>query len=148
MPLLLADRRGLRVAAVHAGWRGTAARIAARAVAGLAARGQDPRALVAALGPAISGARYEVGPEVLAAVGASVGLSPERVAHPGPGNGRPGIDLRRWVARQLVEAGVPAAAIHVAPWCTRESADLFASWRRQGAAAGRMAAAIGWPAAP
>lgn len=146
VPLLLADRDGRRAAAVHSGWRGTAARIAAGAVGRLTALGQDPARLVAALGPAIGGARYEVGEEVLRAVAASLGLEPGDVAVARPGGGKPGIDLRRCIGRQLVGAGIPPDAVHIAPWCTFDGEGRFASFRRQGAAAGRMAAAIGWPA--
>src|SRR5262245_35211874 len=67
LPLLLVDPRAHRVAAVHAGWRGTAAHVAARAVDALRAAGSRPEDLVAALGPAIGPCCYEVGEELKAA---------------------------------------------------------------------------------
>lgn len=136
VPLLLADRGGRAVAAVHAGWRGTAAGIAGEVVRALAERGIDPAGLIAALGPAILACCYEVGPEVLAAVAAATG---DRVRRDRPGP----LDLHASNRRQLEAAGVPGEAIHAAPWCTRCRGDLFFSFRREGAGAGRQMAAIG-----
>jgi YfiH family protein len=131
VPLLLAHARGQAVAAVHAGWRGTAAGVATRTVERLRSeagvRAQD---LVAVLGPAILGCCYEVGPEVHVAMG---GAEPE-----GPAS----LDLHAVNRRQLVEAGVPAEAIHAVPLCTRCRDDLFFSHRRE-PGGGRMMACIG-----
>ncbi len=69
VPLLIADRRTGAVAAAHAGWRGLAARVPAVAVQALGKEfGSRPEDLVAAIGPSISGPRYEVGAEVRAAI--------------------------------------------------------------------------------
>ncbi len=65
VPLLMADPRTGAVAAVHAGWRGTAANIAAAAVRRLHQQyGCRPEDLVAAIGPCIGACCYQVGPEV------------------------------------------------------------------------------------
>ncbi len=65
VPLLMADPRTGAVAAVHAGWRGTAANIAAAAVRRLQQQyGCRPEDLVAAIGPCIGACCYQVGPEV------------------------------------------------------------------------------------
>jgi len=56
VPVLLVDPEGRRVAAVHSGWRGTDARIVARAVESLVARGSRPERLLAAVGPPSSAA--------------------------------------------------------------------------------------------
>ena len=130
VPVLLADRAGRGVAAVHAGWRGVAAGIAGAAVRALGEDGIHPEELVAALGPAILGCCYTVGPEVLEAVG---------VAAIGPGK----LDLHARLTSQLRGAGVAAEAIHVAPWCTRCHPGLFFSYRREGDRAGRQMAVIG-----
>ena len=70
IPILLVDQRHRAVAAVHAGWRGTVARIAARAVEAMRQRfGAEPRDLHAAIGPGIGKCCYEVGAEVAAEFG-------------------------------------------------------------------------------
>ncbi len=144
VPLLLGEREGRAAAAVHAGWRGTAAGIARAAVELLAGLGVGPERLVAALGPAIGGCCYEVGAEVAEAIVRASGeaaLAPGR----GPGGG-PRVDLRAANRLQLESAGVPASAIHDHPGCTACRGDLFFSHRAEGARAGRMLAVIG-PAA-
>jgi len=140
--ILLADRHGGVAAAVHAGWRGTAAGIPGRAVRSLGSLGSAPGDLVAALGPAIGPCCYEVGDEVEEAIRAAApdGVAPGRPAKPG---GRFHLDLRAAVARQLEAAGVRFERISVAPWCTRCHQDRFFSFRGEGKAAGRLMAAVG-----
>src|SRR5581483_8499390 len=65
VPILLADPRRKIVAAVHAGWRGTLARIALKTLGRMRLEfGTNPEDVLAALGPAIGSCCYEVGPEV------------------------------------------------------------------------------------
>jgi polyphenol oxidase len=65
VPVLLADTRIRAVAAIHAGWRGTLARIAAKTLGRMSMEfGTRPADVVAAIGPAIHRCSYEVGPEV------------------------------------------------------------------------------------
>jgi polyphenol oxidase len=122
-PILLADGRRNVVAAVHAGWRGTAARIVMETIATMRYRfGTNPADIRAAIGPGIGVCCYEVGEEV----GRKFGL-----------NGAGHLDLARTNCRQLLEAGVPAAQIDVLDMCT--FCDFrFHSWRRDKEAAGRM----------
>ncbi len=61
LPLLICDRSGSQVAAIHAGWRGLAAGIIEKAIATLPA---NPDELLVWLGPAIGSNAYEVGNEV------------------------------------------------------------------------------------
>ena len=139
VPILLADRGGTAVAAVHAGWRGTVAGVVPAAVRRLRDRGIRPADLHAAVGPAIGGCCYEVGNEVIAAVSRASGVEPETlVARVGR------LDLRRAVGLQLEREGLGRKAIHVAPWCTHCCGDLFFSYRREGAESGRQMACIGW----
>ena len=125
------------VAAVHAGWRGTVAGIAARSVAALTERaGVSPGAVRAAIGPAIGPCCYEVGEEVVAAL---LTVAPAEVAlRPGPR--RPHANLRAVNEAILRAAGVEEIE-HVGP-CTRCSADQY-SHRREGEATGRFAGVIG-----
>jgi polyphenol oxidase len=121
IPVLLADARNRAVAAVHAGWRGTAARILDAAVATMAARfGTRIEDLHAAIGPGIGPCCYEVGPEVAERFGRE---------------GRVRLDLAVENRRQLEAAGV--SRIYVAGLCTR-CVPEFHSFRRDREAAGRM----------
>ncbi len=139
VPVLLAERGGAAVAAVHAGWRGTVAGVVPAAVRRLRDRGIHPADLRAALGPAIGGCCYEVGQEVMAAISRASGVDAETL---GARVGR--LDLRRAVGLQLEREGLERNAIHIAPWCTHCRGDLFFSYRREGAESGRQMACIGW----
>ena len=153
VPILLAALDGGAVAAIHAGWRGTAEGIAGEAVRALADEGIPPAGLVAAIGPAIGGCCYEVGRDVAVAVARASGVAVEAVAVPAepspPGGGAaatggPRLDLRLANRLQLERAGLAPEAIHVAPWCTACDEELFFSYRRSGGLAGRQMALIGW----
>jgi YfiH family protein len=129
VPLLVAG--GGAVAAVHAGWRGTAAGIVGAAVEALATRYRvPPEGLTAWLGPAVCGRHYEVGPEVVEALSRS-GV-PQRAWRRGRH-----VDLRLLIRRQLERIGVPPGAIGEIEACTVEDRSL-ASYRRDGADAGRQ----------
>ena len=124
IPILLVDERLRAVAAVHAGWRGTAARIAADAVAAMGSRfGTRPEDLHAAIGPGIGVGCYEVGPEVAAHFG---------------GQGRGHIDLTAANRLQLEEAGVTPGRVYASNLCTMCRAEEFHSFRRDRDGAGRM----------
>ena len=124
IPLLLVDDEHRAVAAVHAGWRGTADGIARRAVEAMTARfGAKPGALLAAIGPGIGNCCFEVGPEVAARFGRE---------------GRVHIDLAEENRRQLMEAGVTPGRIYASNLCTMCGAGEFHSFRRDREAAGRM----------
>jgi len=147
VPILIADDRGRAVAAVHAGWRGTAASVVRRCVERLCESGIDPAELRAALGPAVGPCCYTVGDEVGRAVAAATGVAETRITRRiGPTELR--LDLRAANRRQLEAAGVDPQRIGSAPWCTACSPELFFSYRRQGRAAGRMMACIGWTDVP
>jgi YfiH family protein len=116
VPVLLADTRLRVVAAVHAGWRGTRAAIAGKAVAALArefgTRAQD---LVAAVGPSIGPCCYAVGDEVRAAFGSAFSYAESLFAKRG---GELFLDLWEANRRQLAHAGIPVANIAVLHECT------------------------------
>jgi YfiH family protein len=145
VPVLLAEGRGRAVAAVHSGWRGTAAGIVHRAVERLGEFDIRPHRLRAALGPAVGPCCYAVGRDVASAVSRATGLPFEE---PGPrARTPPTLDLRRAVRLQLERAGLAPDSIREAPWCTACSAELFFSHRRERGAAGRQMACVGWAAA-
>jgi polyphenol oxidase len=160
VPLLIADRRTGACAAVHAGWRGMAARAPQQAVSALERQfGSRPPELVAAIGPSVGACCYEVGENVHDAF-AAAGFTPADMSQwfldgpqPSPRNpSMPGISAARprhwyldgWTAvrDQLREVGCSAGQIHRAGLCTASHDGIFCSYRREGRTAGRLAAVI------
>lgn len=119
------------VAAVHSGWRGAAADIGGSVVRRFAVEyGIGPRNLRAVLGPAISGARYEVSQSVIDGLRA-FGLD--------EGRWRSGnqVDLRGFLTARLEDLGLDPGAIRTVGPCTASTPEL-ASYRRDGIDAGRQ----------
>lgn len=145
VPLLMADVRTGAVAAVHAGWRGVIAGVAPAAIsamqAGFGTRASDLRV---AIGPAIGLCCFEVGDEVAATFRSAF---PEEAAEGsltrlGP-RGKPHVDLKRALARQLADAGVGTAQVDVGPECTRcDPEGRFYSYRRDNTKTGQHLAII------
>jgi hypothetical protein len=142
VPIVLADPETGWIAGVHAGWRGTAARVLDAALDALAARGVRPENLCAALGPSISRDRYEVGPEVVAALRNAyreVGV-PADAVRKGRAD-RHFVDIAAFNEAALRARGVGAERIATSGLCTASTPDL-PSWRRDGAGAGRILTGI------
>lgn len=130
VPVLLFDRKKRVVAAVHAGWKGTASKILAKAVEIMIERFESrPQDIAAAVGPAIGPCCYEVGEEVVAAVGHREGVA---VQH---GN-KWYVDLPKANLLQLQYAGV--TDIDLADICTSCRTDLFFSHRGEKGKTGRQ----------
>jgi YfiH family protein len=151
VPLLMADRTRGVVAAVHAGWRGTAARAAVAAVEALAREfGTRPADLVAAIGPSIGPCCYEVGTELVdafAAAGHERHLIDRWFLAPAPPRGsreRPTLrlDLAGANRDQLVLAGVPDEQISMSGLCTAMHLEVLTSYRAEKERAGRIAGVI------
>ncbi len=140
LPLLLCDRAGTCVAAIHAGWRGLANGVIERALESFSAPGSE---LMAWLGPAIGPQAFEVGDEVRAEfvahdAAAANAFQPARAGH--------------WyadlyaLARQRL-AGRAVSAVYGGDHCTYTDAARFYSYRRDGST-GRMASLIWLDALP
>ena len=151
VPLLMADRRTGAVAAGHAGWRGTAARVAVAAVDAMGREfGTAPGDLVVAIGPSIGPCCYEVGTDLVdafAAAGHARHLVDRWFLAPKARRGERELPkLRLDVAGanrdQLVLAGVNEDDIHLSGLCTAEHLDVLTSYRVEKEQAGRLAAAI------
>jgi polyphenol oxidase len=137
LPILIHDPVRRAVAAVHAGWRGTAKRIPARALDAMReAYGTDPADCRAAIGPGIRGCCFEVDAAVKDAM-ASAPAHWERCAKAN----RPGhwlLDLAEVNRAVLEAAGVRADRIEDVGLCTSRRNDLFFSHRADKARTGRM----------
>lgn len=145
-PVLVADAETGQVAAIHAGWRGTAAEIVPKAIARLQGQGSRLANLRVALGPAIAGEVYQVSTTVAAEVGATVlpdaaGNSSEEILEqlkqlpnaPVLDDAQPGrarLDVRRVIELQLERLGITANQVAIAPFCTYQHSDRFFSYRR------------------
>lgn len=123
VPLALVDPEARILAAVHAGWRGTAGGAVAKALEAMVALGARSERVQAYLGPAVSPLRYQVNAVVRDALADAVGpdeLDPGVVRPDGPGHWR--ADLVAANAQQLRRAGVPAGSIDRAPLDTADPA--------------------------
>jgi hypothetical protein len=131
-PVLFHDPVAGVVGAAHCGWKGTLLRIAVgtiRSMENLGARLSD---IQVAIGPGISGAAYEVSPELIASFReAGFGESCFSGRH---------LDLAACIRQVVAEAGVPENSIWTCGRCTTES-DFF-SHRRDHGVTGRMWAVI------
>jgi YfiH family protein len=151
VPLLMADTRTGAVAAVHAGWRGTAAGAATAALDAMASEfGSRPEDVVVAIGPSIGACCYEVGSELVdafAAAGHARHLVDRwfaaRPAHRGS-HERPRLRLDVAGANrdQLALAGVPEEHIYDCGLCTAMHLDVLTSFRAEKEKAGRIAGVI------
>lgn len=169
VPLLMADPRTGAIAAVHAGWRGTAAGIAAAAVRRLQQQyGCRLEDLVAAIGPSIGACCYQVGPEVreafaspgrekppspsprsaggasaTSAAPAVAALDPDAWFTPDP-HRSDRLRFDGWAANrdQLIAAGLNPANVHLARLCTMTHLSHFYSYRAEGAGTGRLLGVI------
>ena len=144
VPVLLAEETGRVVAAVHAGWRGTARRAVIAGVNAMWERfGVRPQRLIAAIGPSIGPCCYEVGQSTRTAF-SEAGHHEDLLRAwfaPAPA-GKYHLDLWRATRDQLEGAGVPPSRVHSADLCTQTHAEIFHSYRAHGEQAGRMAAVV------
>lgn len=123
-PILLADPETRAVAAVHAGWRGTAAGVVLSSLTRMRSEfGTDPGTVYAAIGPGIGPCCYEVGAEVARQFGMDEAGK---------------LDLAVENRNQLTAAGLKPERIELAGSCTFCNPALFFSWRRDRERAGRM----------
>jgi YfiH family protein len=163
VPILLVDPKKHVVAAVHAGWRGTLARIAQKTIGRMQLEfGCKPADLLAALGPSIGPCCYEVGVELVTKFTAQfadahdyfdeprTGDEPNPIqwlnmAPPGhqPPPKRVHLDLRKANRSQLIASGLRPNHIYSTDLCTACRTDLFFSYRREGPLFGRLMSVVG-----
>jgi purine-nucleoside/S-methyl-5'-thioadenosine phosphorylase / adenosine deaminase len=128
VPIVLYDPAMHVLACVHAGWRGTVARVVDAALEAMATLGARPENIIAGLGPAISPDSYQVGDEVAEAARESFGAHAQSVIRP-DGTGRWLFDL--WAANVVIldQAGVAHERTHVADVPTGAESGYFFSDR-------------------
>lgn len=125
-PILFADPSGRVIGAAHAGWKGALTGVLENTIAAMIAIGAERTRIVAVLGPSITAANYEVGPEFVARF---------RDAHdgetkwftPSPRAGHALFDLNAYTVERLNKAGVTASFLG---HCTYADENLFFSYRR------------------
>lgn len=138
VPVFLAAPDAHQAAIVHSGWRGTAGKIAGKAVQILAGEGADPGRIVAAVGPCISAAYYEVTGEVIRAMEqAFSGAAMKNIAER-EDETHWMLDLPAAVWYALTEEGVRPDNIHFSGLCTFENAEDLYSHRASRGNRGNM----------
>lgn len=137
VPILLCDPEKSVVAAVHAGWQGTAGNIVSKTVEGMKSEfGCSPENIMAAIGPCIRKCCYEVDAPVKQAF-VKGGIAWDSCAEPN-GDGKWQLDMVTANRELLVLAGVEAAAIYVSDMCVCCHRELFFSYRRDKGDTGRQ----------
>ncbi|MCI8677354.1 MAG: peptidoglycan editing factor PgeF [Lawsonibacter sp.] len=143
IPILLYDPLRRCIAAAHAGWRGTAAGIAARAAEAMVqdygCRAED---ILAAIGPGIGPCCFETHSDVPEGLRPGLGEEAEELIRPLAAPGKFSVDLKGANACLLRRAGLSPEHIAVCPACTACQLDTFWSHRVQGGQRGSMAAMI------
>jgi len=132
LPVLFCNKTGTKVAAAHAGWKGLANGVLLNTLAQF----ENPEDVLVWLGPAISKANFEVGPEVREAFD----WASDECFTAGR-NDRLYADLYQLAGEQLQHAGVLSEQIHGGGLCTLADAKRFYSYRRD-TKTGRMATCI------
>ena len=143
IPILLYDPVRRCIAAAHAGWRGTAAGIAAQAVSDMVQNyGCQAEHILAAIGPGIGPCCFETHSDVPDGLRAGLGADAGEWVCPLPAPGKFSVDLKGVNARCLQRAGLIPEHIAICSACTACNLDMFWSHRVQGNARGSMAAMI------
>jgi YfiH family protein len=138
VPIMLWDERNRACAMIHAGWRGTALRIASTTVRAMTdAFGTEPDELIAGIGPSIGPECYPVGDEVREGFRTAYGNDADRFL----GQGR--LDLWHANGFDLEAAGLHGNHIEVAGICTACHTDQFFSYRAEKGSTGRFGGCIG-----
>jgi hypothetical protein len=137
-PIILYDKKQNIGAIAHAGWRGTAQKIASKTVEKMVAKfSSKVEDIQAVIGPAIGYCCYNVGEEVYEKLSQTVkdfnDLSEIR-------NGNIYVDLKNINKRQLAEIGVKE--IDICPYCTVHNNDTFYSYRNENGTSNRHSAVL------
>ncbi len=140
VPVLIADKKGSVVSAVHSGWRGTAMEITVNAINMMTdCYGIKKEDIICAIGPCISKCCFEVSREVIDEI---IKIKGSESTFYAKENDKYMLDLKELNKIILLNAGIHERNIDVSEMCTKCRDDLFFSYRRQGDKAGRNASFI------
>lgn len=143
VPVLLYEPERRVIAAIHAGWRGTAGNIAGKTAKLMQEKfGCCPERMLAGIGPSIGKCCFEVGEEVAEVFREKFPADEKNILFPGKNPGKYQVDLWEINRRELLCAGLLPENIEVAGYCTVCGHERFFSYRREGKAAGRFGAGI------
>ncbi len=145
VPVLLADPAARMIAAIHAGWRGTAARIVIHAVAAMQRYGANPARILAFIGPSIGSCCFEIDTSTAKRLSQCCDGAHRFIHH---SENTVHADLAGINTRQLNLAGVTQSHIEQVMACTCCDEKYFYSWRRDGKQSGRHLAVVALPDAP
>lgn len=135
-PVLLFDPVRRVVAALHAGWKGTASGIVRKGVAAMAGSfGSNPADLVAAIGPSIGPCCYEVDEPVHAAFSAETEIWDQTASATSTEKWK--LDIPAAVRLQLISSGLTPDRIETSGQCVCCTQELFFSYRRDKGETGR-----------
>lgn len=143
VPLLMHEPEAGVAAAVHCGWRPTAADIEGEAIGKMRSLGARPERICAAVGPCIRACCFQTGPEVVRAMEALLGGDTDGLVRADPSDEEKFLlDLPGVVRRRLEQLGVPAENIDDVSECTRCHPEKYWSHRRHGERRGSQASII------
>jgi len=140
VPLYFFDPVSEYIGIAHAGWKGTAGRIARKMVQTFKRLGVNKHNLLAAIGPSISGQVYEVDANVIQ----HIPIENRKNAIKGQGQDRYLLDLRKVNEEMLLEAGIMSQNMEITNYCTFQDEERFFSHRRDKGRSGRMLGYIGF----
>jgi YfiH family protein len=125
-PVLFADAEAGVIGAAHAGWKGAMGGVLENTVLKMIKLGASRDNIVATLGPCISQANYEVGPEYLSTF-LNADMSNNRYFVSSANEGHSMFDLASYIMDRLLNSGIRASSVNL---CTYQHADRFYSYRR------------------
>ena len=137
VPVFIVDKVQKVIAAVHAGWRGTALGISAKVIRLMQHQyGSLPQDILAAIGPSIGRCCYEVDNVTAEAFGAQ--KNKESFLFPKASRSKWMVDLPEANRRQILDCGIPETNIELSGYCTMCNQDIFFSHRGAGGITGRQ----------
>ena len=144
LPVMLADPEAGIIAAVHAGWRGTAAAVVNRALDEMLKQGAIADKIIASLGPCIGPCCFKIGEDTAQQLSASCSGSDSHILR----SPEPHADIKAINRLQLLTAGIDASRIEMLGACTACHPEHYFSYRRDGKKSGRHLGVVALPSRP